>query len=255
LRPAKRIATPPSLVSTAVLTVFAVLLVADAPTVGDEGTLPTGLPGFHAPDVPFAWATLWAVLPTAISLAAVGLVESLLTAELVDRLTASDSPKRREAYGQGIANVVTGFFGGQPGCAMIGQSLLNVESGGRGRVSTLAAGAWLLALVVLLHPLMEILPTAALVATMIVVAVTTFDWSSVTPRGLRTTPVAETVVMVVTTAVVVATSNLAYGVGLGAIVWLALRRLGLRTGDGDDATDEAPADRPARVDGAPLAAD
>jgi SulP family sulfate permease len=249
------IRVPPSLVSTAVLTIFAVLLVADAPTVGDEGTLPTGLPGFHAPDVPFAWATLWAVLPTAISLAAVGLVESLLTAELVDRLTESDSPKRREAYGQGIANVVTGFFGGQPGCAMIGQSLLNVESGGRGRVSTLAAGAWLLALVVLLHPLMEILPTAALVATMIVVAVTTFDWSSVTPRGLRTTPVAETVVMIVTTAVVVATSNLAYGVGLGAIVWLTLRRLGLRTGDGDEDDDETTTDRPPHVDGAPLAAD
>jgi SulP family sulfate permease len=245
---------PPSLISTAVLTVFAVLLVADAPTVGDEGTLPTGLPGFHAPDVPVSWETLWTVLPTAISLAAVGLVESLLTADLVDRLTETDSPKRREAYGQGIANVVTGFFGGQPGCAMIGQSLLNVESGGRGRVSTLAAGAWLLALVVLLHPLMEILPTAALVATMIVVAVTTFDWGSVSPRGLRTTPVAETVVMVVTTAVVVATSNLAYGVGLGAVVWLVLRRLGVPTDDGDTA-DGAPADAPRRADGTPVAAD
>jgi SulP family sulfate permease len=235
---------PPSLISTAVLTVVAVLLVGSAPTVGDEGTLPTGLPGFHLPDVPFAWATLWTVLPTALSLAAVGLVESLLTAELVDDLTGTDSPKRREAYGQGIANVVTGFFGGQPGCAMIGQSLLNVESGGRGRVSTFAAGAWLLALVVLLHPLMEILPTAALVATMIVVAVTTFDWGSITPGRLRTTPLAETIVMVVTTAVVVATSNLAYGVGLGALVWLVLRRLGVPTDDDPEAAggDGAPGD-------------
>jgi SulP family sulfate permease len=215
---------PPSLVSTAVLTVFAVALVAGAPTVGDEGTLPTGLPPFHAPDVPVAWATLWAVLPTAISLAAVGLVESLLTADLIDRETDTTSSKPREAYGQGIANVVTGFFGGQPGCAMIGQSLLNVESGGRGRVSTFAAGAWLLALVVLLHPLMEILPTAALVATMIVVAVTTFDWTSVLPSRMRGAPV-DTVVMALTTAVVVATSNLAYGVAAGAILaWVLTRR-------------------------------
>ena len=215
---------PPSLISTAVLTVFAVLFVAGAPTVGDEGHLPTGLPAFHAPDVPFAWTTLWIVLPTAVSLAAVGLVESLLTADLVDRLTKTDSPKRREAYGQGVANVVTGFFGGQPGCAMIGQSLLNVESGGRGRVSTFAAGAWLLVLVVVLHPLMEILPTAALVATMIVVALTTFDWSSIVPRRMRGAPV-DTAVMVLTTAVVVATSNLAYGVAAGAVAaWVLARR-------------------------------
>lgn len=236
---------PPSLISTAVLTVVAVLLVGSAPTVGDEGALPTGLPGFHAPDVPVAWATLWTVLPTALSLAAVGLVESLLTADLVDRLTGTGSPKRREAYGQGVANVVTGFFGGQPGCAMIGQSLLNVESGGRGRLSTFAAGGWLLALVVLLHPLMEILPTAALVATMIVVAVTTFDWGSVTPGRVRVTPVAETVVMVVTTAVVVLTSNLAYGVAVGGLLWLALRRLGVPTdpaGEDLSGPDVAPAD-------------
>jgi SulP family sulfate permease len=227
---------PPSLISTAVLTVFAVLLVAGAPTVGDEGTLPTGLPGFHAPDVPFAWATLWTVLPTAISLAAVGLTESLLTADLIDRVTETDSPKRREAYGQGVANVVTGFFGGQPGCAMIGQSLLNVESGGRGRVSTFAAGAWLLALVVLLHPLMEILPTAALVATMIVVALTTFDWSSIAPKNVRAARI-DTAVMVLTTAVVVATSNLAYGVAAGAVAaWVLTRRRrdpGSPVGDGE----------------------
>lgn len=218
------IRVPPSLISTAVLTIFAVLLVGGAPTVGEEGSLPTGLPAFHAPDVAFSWETLWIVLPTAISLAAVGLVESLLTADLIDTVTETDSPKRREAYGQGVANVVTGFFGGQPGCAMIGQSLLNVESGGRGRVSTFAAGAWLLALVVLLHPLMEILPTAALVATMIVVAVTTFDWTSVRISSVRAAPV-DSVVMALTTVVVVATSNLAYGVAAGAVVaWVLARR-------------------------------
>ncbi|WP_051470879.1 SulP family inorganic anion transporter [Patulibacter minatonensis] len=221
---ARSIRFPPSLISTTVLTVAAVGLALGVPTVGDEGTLPTGLPGFHAPDVPIAWATLWTVLPTALSLAAVGLVESLLTAGLLDRVTETDSPKRREAYGQGVANVVTGFFGGQPGCAMIGQSLLNVETGGRGRVSTLAAGAWLLVLVVLLHPLMEVLPMAALVATMIVVALTTFDWESVGPRRLRVAPVAESAVMVLTTGVVVATSNLAYGVAAGAaLAWVWVR--------------------------------
>jgi SulP family sulfate permease len=220
---------PPSLISTAVLTLVAVSLSLDVPTVGDEGALPTSLPSFAAPDVPATWHTLAIVLPTALSLAAVGLVESLLTADLVDRLTDTSSPKRREAYGQGIANVVTGFFGGQPGCAMIGQTLLNVESGGRGRLSTLAAGAWLLVLVVLLHPLMEILPMAALVATMVVVALTTFDWQSIMPERLRRWPRAETAVMVVTTAVVVATSNLAYGVSAGALAAFALAWRAKRT--------------------------
>ncbi|MEV4422933.1 SulP family inorganic anion transporter [Patulibacter sp. NPDC049589] len=228
---ARSIRFPPSLLSTTVLTVAAVGLALGVPTVGDEGTLPTGLPPLHVPDVPFAWATLWAVLPTAVSLAAVGLVESLLTAGLIDRETGTDSPKRREAYGQGVANVVTGFFGGQPGCAMIGQSLLNVETGGRGRLSTLAAGAWLLVLVVLLHPLMEVLPMAALVATMIVVALTTFDWGSVAPGRVRRVPVAETAVMVLTTAVVVATSNLAYGVAAGAALAWAWSVRSRRTGE------------------------
>lgn len=215
------IRVPPSLISTAVLTIVAVALSLDVPTVGDEGALPTSLPSFAAPDVPATWHTLGLVLPTALSLAAVGLVESLLTAGLIDRLTDTPSSKRREAYGQGVANVVTGCFGGQPGCAMIGQSLLNVESGGRGRLSTLAAGAWLLALVVLAHPLMEVLPMAALVATMIVVAITTFDWQSIMPARLRRWPLAETAVMLITTAVVVATSNLAYGVAAGAVAAFA----------------------------------
>jgi SulP family sulfate permease len=213
---------PPSLISTAVLTIVAVSLSLDVPTVGDEGALPTSLPAFASPDLPVAWHTLAIVLPTALSLAAVGLVESLLTADLLDRITQTSSSKRREAYGQGIANVVTGFFGGQPGCAMIGQSLLNVDSGGRGRLSTFAAGAWLLALVVLARPLMEILPMAALVATMIGVALTTFDWQSIMPARLRGWPIAETAVMVITTVVVVATSNLAYGVVAGGVAACAL---------------------------------
>jgi SulP family sulfate permease len=214
----KGVRFPPSLLSTIVLTVVAVAIGLDVPTVGDEGALPTGLPGFHVPDVAASLDVLWIVLPYAVSLAAVGLVESLLTADLIDRVTGTPSSKQREAYGQGIANVVTGFFGGQPGCAMIGQSLLCVDSGGRGRLSTFSAGGWLLVLVVLLHPVMEVMPTAALVATMVVVAVTTFDWRSITPGRVRAWPWSETAVMVLTTGVVVATSNLAIGVAVGSVL-------------------------------------
>jgi SulP family sulfate permease len=207
---------PPSLMSTVVLTVAAIALSLGVPTVGDAGALPTGLPDFALPGVPHTLGALLTILPYALSLAVVGLVESLLTADLLDRITDTTTSRRREARGQGLANVVTGFFGGQPGCAMIGQSLLNVDTGGRGRLSTLAAGAWLLALVVVLHPLMEIMPLAALVATMVFVAFTTFDWKSVTPERWRRWPWEETVAMVVTTVVVVATENLAFGVLAGA---------------------------------------
>jgi SulP family sulfate permease len=217
---------PPSLLSTAVLTVVAVAFVAQAPTVGDQGALPSGLPLLVVPDVGFD--SLLTILPYALSLAVVGLVESLLTADLLDRITGTTTSREHEARGQGIANVVTGFFGGQPGCAMIGQSLLNVDSGGRGRVSTFAAGAWLLGLVVLLQPLMEVMPMAALVATMVVVAFTTFDWASVAPQRLRTWPRAETATMVVTTVVVVLTENLAIGVLVGAILAAALLARGVR---------------------------
>ncbi|MDQ8043488.1 MAG: SulP family inorganic anion transporter [Solirubrobacteraceae bacterium] len=214
----RSVRVPPSLLSTALLTALAVAFSLGVPTVGDEGTLPHGLPAFALPHLPDLAHALVVILPYAVSLAVVGLIESLLTADLIDRLTATSTSRKREAAGQGLANIATGFFGGQPGCAMIGQSLLNVDTGGRGRVSTLAAGAWLLVLVVALHPLMEILPMAALVATMVFVAFTTFDWRSVSPARLRHWPRIETATMVLTTAVVVATSNLAYGVAAGAIV-------------------------------------
>lgn len=207
---------PPSLLSTVVLTIVAVAFVTQAPTVGDQGALPTGLPGFAVPDV--RSGQMLTILGYAVALAVVGLVESLLTADLLDRITDTRTSREEEARGQGIANVVTGFFGGQPGCAMIGQSLLNVDTGGRGRLSTFAAGAWLLALVVLLHPLMEVMPMAALVATMVVVAFTTFDWASVKPARLRAWPWKETTTMVVTTAVVVVTEDLAIGVAVGAVI-------------------------------------
>jgi len=182
---ARNVRIPPSLASTVLLTAAALALSLKVPTVGSFGALPTGLPSFHAPHVGFTLHTLSVIWPYALSLAAVGLVESLLTAELLDRITETESSKQREAVGQGLANVVTGFFGGQPGCAMIGQSLLCVDTGGRGRISTIAAGVWLLLLVVLLHPLMTIMPMAALVATMVVVALTTFDWQSLMPSRLR----------------------------------------------------------------------
>ena len=213
---------PPSLISTAAILVVAIVLGAGVPTVGDAGALPAGLPGFAVPDLPLTWAMLGTLLPYAASLAVVGLVESLLTADLIDRLTDTPTSRRREATGQGLANIATGFFGGQPGCAMIGQSLLNVETGGRGRLSTLAAGAWLLLLVVALHPLMAILPMAALVATMVVVAFTTFDWRSISVTRLRHWPRRESATMAITAAVVVATSNLAIGVLAGAAVAAAL---------------------------------
>ncbi len=207
---------PPSLLSTVVLTIVAVAVLNRTPTVGDQGALPTGLPGFAVPDVRGDQALT--ILGYALALAVVGLVESLLTADLLDRITDTRTSRAKEARGQGIANVVTGFLGGQPGCAMIGQSLLNVDTGGRGRLSTAAAGVWLLALTVLLHPLMEVMPMAALVATMVVVAFTTFDWASVKPARLRAWPWGETLTMVVTTAVVVATEDLAIGVAAGALV-------------------------------------
>jgi SulP family sulfate permease len=214
----RNVRIPPSLISTVVLTIVAVALSSGVPTVGDEGALPNGLPAFALPHLPHLSSALVTILPYALSLAMVGLIESLLTADLIDRITDTPTSRRREATGQGLANIVTGFFGGQPGCAMIGQSLLCVDTGGRGRVSTLASGAWLLILVVALQPVMKVLPMAALVATMVVVAFTTFDWHSVMPERLRTWPRSETITMVLTTAIVVATSNLAIGVLAGAII-------------------------------------
>lgn len=210
---------PAPLVAIVLLTAAAVLASIDVPTVGDEGELPHSLPTLLLPDVPFTVETLRIIAPYALALALVGLLESLLTAKLVDDVTDTHSNKTREAWGQGGANIITGFFGGMGGCAMIGQTMINVKaSGARTRISTFLAGVFLLVLVVGLGDLVAIMPMAALVAVMVMVSVGTFDWHSVHPRTLRRMPLSETAVMVATVAVTVATHNLAYGVLVGVLV-------------------------------------
>jgi SulP family sulfate permease len=168
--------------------------------------------------VPLTWETLRIIAPYMVALTAVGLLETLLTAQIVDRMTDSSHDPNRESWGLGIANIVSGFFGGMGGCAMIGQTMVNVGSGGRGRLSTFAAGGFLLMLVVPLRDLVRVIPMSALVAVMILVAVMTFEWRSISPSTLRRMPRGETLVMVATVAVVVPTHNLAYGVLVGVIL-------------------------------------
>ena len=212
-------AVPAPLVAIVVLTAAAVFLAVQVPTVGDQGELPDSLPTWFIPDVPFTLETLQVIAPYAFAMAIVGLLESLLTAKLVDDVTDSHSPKTREARGQGIANIVSGFFGGMGGCAMIGQTMINVKaSGARTRISTFLAGIFLLLLVVGLGDVVAIIPMPALVAVMIMVSVGTMDWHSVHPRTLRRMPFSATAIMVTTVAVTVYTHNLAYGVILGVIV-------------------------------------
>ncbi|HEX5923187.1 MAG TPA: SulP family inorganic anion transporter [Baekduia sp.] len=211
-------AIPSPLVAIVVLTIIAVAVGIHVPTVGDEGSLPDALPSPALPDVPFSLHTLQVVAPYSITLAFVGLLESLMTAKLVDDITETPSNKIREARGQGIANIVTGFFGGMPGCAMIGQTMINVRvSGARTRLSTFCAGAFLLVLIVGLGDVVARIPMAALVAVMILVSVSTFDWHSIAPATLRRMPRSETIIMAVTVAGTVATSNLAVGVALGVL--------------------------------------
>jgi sulfate permease, SulP family len=207
---------PSPLVAIVALTAFAALAGLPFATVGDMGELPGTLPFFALPLVPFTLETLMIVLPYAFPLALVGLIESLLTATIVDDLTDTPSDKNREARGQGLANVVTGFFGGMAGCAMIGQSIINVGSGGRTRLSTLAAGVILLAMILGLGDLVRMIPMGALVAVMIMVAINTFDWRSL--PGMVVTPKSETIVMVATVGVVLATHNLAAGVAVGVVL-------------------------------------
>jgi SulP family sulfate permease len=211
-------AIPAPLVAVAVLTVVTCGFHVSVPTVGDEGRLPSSLPVPGVPDVPLDWQTLRIIAPYVVALTAVGLLETLLTAQIVDRMTDSTHDPNRESWGLGIANVVNGFFGGMGGCAMIGQTIVNVNSGGRGRLSTFAAGGFLLMLVVPLRDLVRHIPMSALVAVMILVAVMTFEWRSVAPSTLRRMPRGETAVMVVTVAVVVPTHNLAYGVLVGVVL-------------------------------------
>jgi SulP family sulfate permease len=211
-------AVPAPLVAIVVLTVATVLGPIDVPTVGDEGALPDALPILGIPAVPISLETLAIVAPYSLTLAAVGLLESLMTAKLVDDITETPSDKERETRGQGIANVVTGLFGGMAGCAMIGQTMINVKaSAARTRISTFSAGAFLLILVVGLGNIVAVIPMAALVAVMVLVSLSTFDWHSVAPATLRRMPAGETLIMAVTVAGTVATHNLAIGVGLGVL--------------------------------------
>ncbi|WP_176493503.1 SulP family inorganic anion transporter [Cobetia sp. 5-25-4-2] len=207
---------PSPLVCIIVLTIFAMVVGLDIRTVGDMGELPDSLPVFLIPDIPFNLETLWIILPYSLPLAVVGLLESLMTATLVDDLTDTPSDKNRECKGQGAANVVTGFLGGMAGCAMIGQTMINVKSGGRTRLSTMVAGVVLLILVVFLGPWVSQIPMAALVAVMIMVSIGTFSWQSI--RDLKSHPMSTNIVMLGTVAVVVATHNLAIGVLVGVLL-------------------------------------
>lgn len=209
-------AVPSPLVAIVVLTVFSMVIGLDLRTVGDMGDLPDTLPLFLIPDIPLNMETLAIIFPYSVTLMAVGLLESLMTAVIVDDLTDTPSDKNRECKGQGIANIVSAFFGGMAGCAMIGQSVINVKSGGRGRLSTFFAGSFLLFLILVLSDWVQQIPMAALVAVMIMVSIGTFSWTSIT--SLRTHPKSSSLVMVATVAVVVVTHDLAQGVFVGVLM-------------------------------------
>ncbi|WFW93414.1 SulP family inorganic anion transporter [Citrobacter freundii] len=219
-------AIPAPLIAIVLLTVFTVTSGQLLPTVGDEGSMSGGLPGFTQLLVPLNLQTLAIIWPCALSIAFVGLMESLLTARLVDDLTVTPSNKNRESAGLGIANILAGFYGGIAGCAMIGQTIVNVEMGkGRSRVSTVAAGLVLLLLVTGLSEVMAEIPMSVLAGIMVIVAVKTFSWHSIQPATLRKLPVTETLVMLVTVAATVSTGNLAIGVVAGVMAMLILPRI------------------------------
>ncbi|GGT38569.1 sodium-independent anion transporter [Streptomyces purpureus] len=214
---------PAPLVSIVILTTITVAAGIAVPTVGDKGALPSALPVPGLPDVPFTMDTLTTVAPYAFAMALVGLMESLMTAKLVDDITDTPSSKTRESVGQGVANIVTGFFGGMGGCAMIGQTMINVKvSGARTRLSTFLAGVFLMVLCIVFGPVVSEIPMAALVAVMVMVCFATFDWHSIAPKTLKRMPVGETTVMVVTVACVVATHNLAVGVVAGSVTAMVI---------------------------------
>lgn len=219
-------AIPAPLIAIVLLTLFTVTSGQLLPTVGDEGSMSGGLPGFTQLLVPLNLQTLAIIWPCALSIAFVGLMESLLTARLVDDLTVTPSNKNRESAGLGIANILAGFYGGIAGCAMIGQTIVNVEMGkGRSRVSTVAAGLVLLLLVTGLSEVMAEIPMSVLAGIMVIVAVKTFSWHSIQPATLRKLPVTETLVMLVTVAATVSTGNLAIGVVAGVMAMLILPRI------------------------------
>ena len=209
-------AIPSPLVTIVVLTVVAVALGLDVRTVGDMGELPDTLPVFLIPNIPLTFETLMIILPYSMAIAVVGLLESLMTQNIVDDLTDTRSDRNQECIGQGISNTATGFIGGMAGCAMIGQSIINVKSGGRGRLSCFAAGVYLLFLILVMGDLMKQIPMAALVAVMIMVSVGTFSWSSI--KALKVHPRSSSIVMVATVVTVVYTHNLAIGVLVGVLL-------------------------------------
>jgi len=226
-------AIPSPLVTIIVLTAVTLFFGFDLRTVGDMGALPDTLPVFLIPQIPLTLETLWIILPYSVAVAAVGLLESLMTQSIVDDLTDTSSNRNMECVGQGIANTATGFIGGMAGCAMIGQSIINVKSGGRGRLSTFVAGAMLLFFIVVVGDWVAKIPMAALVAIMIMVSIGTFSWSSL--KSLRTHPRSSSVVMLATVAFVVFTHNLAIGVLVGVLLsglffaWKIAQLFGVRS--------------------------
>ena len=231
-------AVPSPLVAIVLVTVIAVTLGLDVRNVGDMGELPESFPFFHLPMVPFTLETLLIILPYSLAVAVVGLLESLMTAQLIDDLTDTRSNRHQECTGQGVANFFTGFIGGMAGCAMIGQSMINVKSGGRGRLSTFVAGIVLLILVVVLDEWVRQIPMPALVAVMVMVSIGTFSWSSI--KDIKDHPRSSSIVMIAVVAVVVATHNLAIGVLVGVLLsgiffaWKIAQFFGVRSALSDD---------------------
>lgn len=206
-------AVPSTLVAVVVVTAIAIIGRVDVRTIGDMGNITATLPPFHIPEVPLNMETFMIVLPYSASLAIVGLSETLLTSKVIDEMTDSEGDRNRECRGLGIANIVSGFFSGTCGCAMIGQAIVNVNSGGRGRLSNFVSGSFLMVLIFLLNDLMVQIPLVALTAVMITVSISTFDWGAL--KRLPHMPKSDALVVVLVVAVVVATNNLAYGVVLG----------------------------------------
>ncbi|WP_410772224.1 SulP family inorganic anion transporter [Fontibacillus sp. BL9] len=209
-------AVPSALVAIIIVSILSITLNLDVKTVGDMGDISSALPVFHLPDVALSWDMLKTIFPISLSLAVVGLLESLMTATLIDDITNTSSDKNREMKGQGLANIVTGFFGGMAGCAMIGQSMVNIKSGGRTRLSTLVSGVGLLFLIIVLGGVVKQIPMAALVGVMFMVCIGTFEWDSL--RSLHKIPKSDALVMIVTVVTVVATDNLSIGVGIGVLL-------------------------------------
>ena len=236
---------PAPLVAIVAVTSAVIITAISVPTVGDQGDLPESLPELLTPNVPLTMETFNIIAPYALAMALVGLLESLMTAKLVDEITDTHSQKTRESFAQGVGNVISGFLGGMGGCAMIGQTMINVKaSGARTRISTFLAGIFLLILVVALGDIVAMIPMAALVAVMIMVSVATFNWHSIQPSTLKRMPRSETVVMLSTLAVVVWSHNLAIGVIVGVVIAMVAfaRRVAhfasvTRTVGGDDEID------------------